>query len=88
MSVAHQRESGILTGAGGLEPKPGISIGAESVPKTGYLPEPAPRAGFGNRLFEGPDACEYPILQKSGTYTVTILNLESGRRGTTGTAQA
>ena len=66
LSVAHQRESGILTGAGGswlsaleLELRqPGISIGAESVPRTEYFSG----AGFESRLWEsslgsGTDAC-------------------------------
>ena len=65
----------ILTGTGGsrlsaleLELRqPGISIGAESVPRTGYFAGAGfAKAAFANRVFEGlgfgTDACGYPIL--------------------------
>ena len=57
LSVAHQRESGILTGAGGSPLQSWSSdnrvfqLEPSWSPESGILPEPAARAGFGNRVF-------------------------------------
>ena len=84
--MAHQRESGILTGAGGSwlwswsSDNRVFQLEPSRSPEPGILPEPAPTAGFGNRVSVPEPMFAGTRFFKSGT-AVPILNLESGRTG-------